>query len=525
MTVRLMRARVSAAPPALALLCAAAALAGCAAGAPEEPPALTGARAPEDRAAELAAGPQSAGAAQVTVQLVPRAGVSGLQRVNFAVPLPQGLLTSASQVRVVRSGAELSAGRRALASYPDGSLRSVQIQLDLQVNGSTSVEVRLGEAPTTPALSLVPAANTLVLSNGSDVPRVWAVLPAAWLTASGAFGPLATSASVAGTPLAAWDEGCDYEAYDDEAFHALKSDGTVWLYDRGTTMYRGYARTGAQGRLITAYRETSIYRRGLSGSGASLTIGVPGKTDDLKYYYAQNMAIHYLLTGDDRFRESAEQVAYKMSLMWDPWYDGGFWTERNAGFVLLAYTWAAMVSDNRAAEMTALADDAVDAFLEVQASNPPGYNSATARCFAHTADAHGEDFGYWGCSPWMSAILADGLDGYAALRGGARATAARESLVKLGRHIAQQGRDGEGRPYYWMGVGTSQDEEDGYEEHWGEAAYIVGMAWFHGGKQEASLKQAADQLVQGFRTRGEAPHMRSFNWQCRSAVAAPYFLK
>jgi hypothetical protein len=125
----------------------------------------------------------------------------------------------------------------------------------------------------------------------------------------------------------------------------------------------------------------------------------------------------------------------------------------------------------------------------------------------------------------MSAIVADGLDAYATERSGARQTAARQALVKLGRAFAQQGRDGDGRPFYWMGVGTNQDEDDDWEEHWGESAYVIAMAWYHGGKSEPALKTAANQLVKGFGDRGEAPHMRSFNWQCRSAVATPFYLK
>jgi len=62
-------------------------------------------------------------------------------------------------------------------------------------------------------------------------------------------------------------------------------------------------------RSRARYRETAIYRAALTGSGSSLTIGVPGKAGDLKYYYTQNMALHYLMMGDDRFRESAEQLA------------------------------------------------------------------------------------------------------------------------------------------------------------------------------------------------------------------------
>ena len=173
------------------------------------------------------------------------------------------------------------------------------------------------------------------------------------------------------------------------------------------------------------------------------------------------MAIHYLLTGDDRFRESAEQIAERAADLWDPTYSGDandFWTERHAGFQLLAYVAAMTVSDDKAAEFQALADTAVQTFLEVQATYPAGYDDPAARCFAHDAAAHGEDFGYFGCSPWMSAILADGLEGYAIERGGSEAQAARQSIVELGRIVARDGRDAEGRPFYWMGVGTDQDE-------------------------------------------------------------------
>ena len=95
-----------------------------------------------------------------------------------------------------------------------------------------------------------------------------------------------------------------------------------------------------------------------------------------------------------------------------PGYAGGadFWTERHAGFGLLAYVWAMIVSDDRARNFEQLADAAVDAYIALQKTYPPGYSDPDARCFAHTADAHGEGGGYFGCSPWMSAILGDGLE-------------------------------------------------------------------------------------------------------------------
>jgi hypothetical protein len=51
------------------------------------------------------------------------------------------------------------------------------------------------------------------------------------------------------------------------------------------------------------------------------------------------------------------------------------------------------------------------------------------------------------------------------------------------------------------------------------------MAYFHGGKTDASLKTAAEQMLAGLKSYGTVPHLRSFNWQCRSAVATPYYLK
>lgn len=463
----------------------------------------------------------------LTVHLTPRAGVSGAQRVSFAVPVSPGVLDDPSAARVLLAGDELPSARRGIAWHPDGSVRSVQIQVDLDIAGEVDLDVHLGEPPQAGDLDLVEVAETLDPPDGTSGPRVWAQLSAAYLSASGVAGPQIPEADVEGTELAAWSALCDYDAYNVDAFLSMSDDASVWLFDRGTALYRGHARRGDLGTLESAYREAAIYRAGITGTGSSTAIGVPGKADDMKYYYSQNMAIHYLLTGDDRFRESAEQIAFKMGEMWNPHYGGGdaFWTERHAGFLLLAYVWAATVSDDRAEELAALADDVVDALVDVQETYPVGYSDPDARCYAHSSDAHGEGYGFFGCSPWMSAIVADGLDAYATLRGGERADKARGSVQKLARIIAEQGRDADGRPYYFMGVGDGNGEPDYFEEHWGESAYILAMAWAQGGKSDAALEQAAGELTHGFATLGEAPHMRSFNWQCRSAVATPYYLK
>ena len=466
----------------------------------------------------------------VVVHLIPGSGVSGMQRVNFAVPLERGQLAEPAQVRVLRAGEELAAGRRALARHRDGSVRSVQLQVELVVGAELDLEVRLGEAATGSELSLVPVVDTLVTANGEQGPRVWAVLPAAWLSQSGFAGPLVPEAEVQDQPSAAWTTLCDYDRYDLEEFMSsgYESDRAVWLFDRGTALYRGYARRGDAATLRSAYIETALYRNRITGTGADARNGVPPDgAEDVKYTYAQNLALHYLLSGDDRFRESAEHMALALSELWsDPGYDGGddFWTERHAGFGLLGFVWAMIASDDRGTELRTLADEAVDAYLDVQASYPPGYADPDARCFAHTGEAHGEGGAYFGCSPWMSAILADGLEQYARESDAARAATVRESLVRLGRIVAERGIQPDGRPYYFMGVGTDENLLDEYDEHIGESAYLIAMAWHFSGRTDDSLRAAADGLVERLRSDGTVPHVRSFNWQCRSAIAAPWFL-
>jgi hypothetical protein len=81
------------------------------------------------------------------VHLVPQDGVTGTQRINFAVPLVPGRLSNAALVTVNSGGVEVPAFSRGLASHPDGSLHSVQIQIDLDLAAEADVAVELGANP------------------------------------------------------------------------------------------------------------------------------------------------------------------------------------------------------------------------------------------------------------------------------------------------------------------------------------------------------------------------------------------
>jgi hypothetical protein len=125
----------------------------------------------------------------------------------------------------------------------------------------------------------------------------------------------------------------------------------------------------------------------------------------------------------------------------------------------------------------------------------------------------------------MSAILGDALEQYARETTEASAMAVRDSLVKLGRIIAERGIQPDGRPYYFMGVGSDENMLEEYDEHFGESAYLIAMAWHFSGRSDDALRGAADALVESLSSDGTIPHVRSFNWQCRSAVAGAWFLQ
>gem|GEM_PF-1338716 len=470
-----------------------------------------------------------------TVRLSPGPGVSGRQRVSFALPLAPGQSRQV-ELRALAGGAELPTGSRGLARWPDGSWRSLAVQTEVDVPATQTIELELGPART--ALPLVPVADTLIDEQLGgvtfSVPAVWATLEAETLSGSGVFGRLIPESASQLAPASAWARLCDYGRWDTQAFLSggALTAREVWLYDRPTVLYRGYARRGDLPTLQSAYREASLYFARVSLRGGTATLDLPqGGGTDAKYVYTQGLAYHYLLSGDDRYREAAEGLATLADGLFDPEYTSGqHWTERHAGFTLLAAVHAAIISDDRAAELWATAARRVAAYLAVQASysETPANSAASARCFGHDKVAADENDPYPAtmvCSPWMSAILADALDTYASEVGGAEATRVQASLVSLGRRLAASDDvSPEGQPHYVLGV-DGLGVPDEYHEHWGETAYVVALADLLSGRSDPVLDQAARRLADGFANLGEVGQVRSFNWQCRSGVSTPGLLR
>jgi len=457
--------------------------------------------------------------------------------VNVGLPLADGTPpTTPIAVRI--NGTIVATFSRSLATYRSGASRAFQLQFDAPATAATA-DVLIGT--TAPTLA-VAAVDSLLQDEalGSAMvrtPRVWVTLPATWLTASTVAGHLLPNTQVTTAPLNAWTTLCNATQYGSSAFAPQMGTAGSWLYDRGTALYRAYAVTGSIGPLQSAWRETDLYRQRLLASSSTPPSG------DLKYNYTQNLALHYLLSGDDRFREAAETIAGRATVSG---YTGaistGFWTERHAGFGLLANVYAARVSDDQAATFRTRADTIVGNLEAIQntalnlAGAPANKNlPATHRCFAHTPQAH--DISEYVnldssmpatlvCSPWMSAIVAEGLEAWADDAAAADRTRGLDAIVRLGRRLTNPDNRNAtgGRPHYLLGLDGANAPDD-FDEHWGETAYVGAMAFHYSGRTDTTLRTNTMHFVSGFAADGSIGQLRSYNWQCRAALATPYYLQ
>jgi hypothetical protein len=472
----------------------------------------------------------------VTVTLTRASGVTGTQRINVGVPVADGIPPS-TPIAARISGAIVPTFVRSLATFASGNSRSFQVQFDAPATATTAV-LELGVSA--PSLAAEPVDSLLRdEALGTAVvrtPRVWATLPASWVLTSTALGRFLPNSALTTAPLNAWRSKCNPLTWDSTAFAPQMSTAGAWLYDRGTALYRAWTVSGSIGSFQSAWRETDLYRQRLLANSTT-----PPSTD-LKYNYTQNLAFHYLLTGDDRFREAAEVIAGRSPLnAYTGALSPSFWTERHAGFGLLANVYAARVSDDQAATFRARADTILTNLVAIQnaplsLTGAPAAKmlDATFRCFAHTPQAHdpSEYVNLDGppatlvCSPWMSALVAEGLEAFADDAPPARRTVALEALVRLGRRLVNPDNRNVsgGRPHYLLGL-DGANAPDGFDEHWGEVAYVGALAWHYSGRTDATLRTNTMHYLTGFSSAGQIGQLRSFNWQCRAALATPFYLQ
>ena len=486
---------------------------------------------------------------EVAVTLEGRATDLGNELVSFGLPLPFGFLTDPRKVRVLaEDGQETTAAVRSLEPWRnggrEGGVRSLLIQFksDFSRKHTKRVRVLFHQARQEGSHEFVPVSQTLIDEAGLKGPRVTALLPARWLCDSRIVGPQ--------TPATSSGEYAAYDRFVENNFPGSLAylDSQVyheWLFDRTSTYYKMYARTGDRKFLDAAYHTAHFVRQHTKPDGpdaGSFTLKGP----DLKYVYPRAMHIHYLLTGDERALVAGKLMAqyclknqepvYRPHLIKpvplgvDPERGRKFWTLRHQAYGLLGILHGWEMTGDRAYWLKAR--ECVAAYYEHQQQPPDGKPAdGSLRQDWELYDPNEATF-KGATSAWMMALLLDPLFHYWTLTGDKRVP---EIVVKWCDFLDRQGMVPNGSmAYYVINCFARFDPTaprgalgPDMEMHNPEIAYTFALGIFFSQepKRRKAYRERFERLFPLAVTLDVNHPARAFNWAFQFSSQLIYFLQ
>jgi len=342
--------------------------------------------------------------------------------VTLGIPFAPGQLTDAKQLRIVdASGSEVPAHIEPTLRwhFKDGSIRAVRAQFHAPLKGDTATLYFALDQPRTADAPAWSYADGLVDGEGGmRVPGVLATLSPEWMSESLIAGP-----QQAAVPATAYDK---YVARQFEWAKKLPTgESSAWLFDRTTTLYKQYVRTGRFDYLQAAVASYRFYMSHLRRTGPPFHPFCGGGWEfdgvnpcDVKYVYIEPILLSLALSGDDSQHDAA--LVRRMVDLWDA---GGWtgilgpyektdqlYTERNTGLGLLAVVSAYELTGD--AHYRKDIEDRVGWLQKHQQTNPDGQpadGSWRHSWQRHEGDEYNAATDVRGASPWMSENIIDGL--------------------------------------------------------------------------------------------------------------------
>jgi len=470
-----------------------------------------------------------------TIRLIPATTSPGTNElVSLAIPFPPDTLTDASRLRILdENGNEVPAYVAPKVYWyfkPNtAAIRSVLVQF--RRSFSSSAEQRVTFDYSAPRLQNLAAPNyaegLMIGKSSTEIPRILPALTAEWLTSSLVAGPQITKGQNTAYP--------DYETWF-EAYYAqarnydYSADYTVWLFDRATAIYKQYIRTGNPDYLREAYNSATFYRSRINTSGSCIgSFNLGGKNCDAKYNYTEPFALHYMLTGDDRFVQTIRDVAEGWNNGFDPDYTvgNGFWTERHAGFGWLAaiHAYEALGTQSYRDRMNYYANT-----LFAHVTTPPDGQGADG-CWRHDANDHDAsefDSNYAGCSPWMTTMILDAMWQYWFITSDTRVGPAARNFASFMQSYGWAASD---RSYYFASskvpasqYANSQDADT--DLHNMEMIFIYSMAYgFDTNSANRLAYTSRITTARSIFTYGAISTKRAFNWAFRGTSAFVHLMR
>ncbi len=460
------------------------------------------------------------------------AGNAAAVPVSVGIPFPPGALKDAHLLRILDAkGEEVPAAVQVTLRwhFKDGSIRAVRAQFRVpQAAKETSFYFAVGQPRTRDAAGWAYAEGLVDGGEGLRVPMALATLTPEWLCASLIAGPQ--------VPAAPGEAYAGYVATQFEWARALPSkDPTAWLFDRPSTLFKAYVRTGSYEYLQAAEQSYRFYMKYIRRDGFPESPVCAGgwtygdKPCDVKYVYVEPILLALALTGDDSEHDTA--TVDKMMTLWD---NGGwnnrpgpysapstYFTERLAGLGLIETVSAyELTGDPR---YKARIDARIGWLYEHQHDNPDrlGNDGSWRNSWnLHENDSWKPNDDVRGASPWMSENIIDGLWHAWLVTGDPRIP---EMISGFGRYLERYGwidactpgairttgatrAPGAGGQiaWYWSSAHATpaaltkiQESEGWYSDaHNVELVMPVAAAWYfeRDPKQSAALKRRFDAL-------------------------------
>jgi len=481
------------------------------------------------------------------------AGQGDAMPVSVGIPFPPGVLRDAKALRIVDAqGKEFGADVKVMLTwhFRDGSIRAVRAQFRA---AQGTYYFAVGE-PRQASVAGWPYADGLVKGKLAAV----ATLTPQWLAASLIAGPQSVAA-----------KGEAYARFVDAQFDWARElpvkDTTAWLFDRPSTLFKAYVRTGRADYLQAAEESYRWYMAGIKRDGfpESPSCGggwLPdGKPCDVKYVYIEPILLAVGLTGDDSMHDAAT-----VTKMADLWASGGwnnapgpyrspqdYFTERLAGLGLIETVAAfELTGDKRDRERI---EDRIGWLDAHQKHNPDGLGddgSWRNSWNVHENDPHGDN-DVRGASPWMSENIIDGLWHAWLVTDDARIP---PMIVDFGRYLERygwidpkllvsphnwrndcSGPDGQ-IAWYWSSshakpadITKIQESEGWYSDgHTVELGLAVAAAHYFttDPAQAAALQKRFDAIANSYSPSCAAisDTLRRFNWNNRGAGVAQWMM-
>jgi hypothetical protein len=486
------------------------------------------------------------------ITLESQVGAARQELVNIGVPFAPGLVFDVGRIRIETDrGTTVPAAVRVLerwrprpgAGSTEESVRAAQIQfkLDFASNRPIGVQLVISDRPASVSDDFVPVRATLLDPDGLKGPRVVARLNPDWLCASEIVG-LQTPAHLSGA-FGGYDRFVErsfpgsLRYLDSDVYHH-------WLFDRTSTYYTQYVRSGERRYLQAASHCASFVRLHTDMASPDAGTFVP-KGPDVKYVYPRAMHIHYVLTGDERAIEAGKAMARFCLQRWDPWYrpdqyvqpplgvdpekDRKFWSTRHEAYGLLGVLHGWEMTGDEVYWRRII--EYLDALAAHQAQPPDGRPADGSWRQNWALYDPNETLLAGGASPWMTAILLSALFHAWRVTGDDRVPG---MITRWCGFLDRKGfiPDGSRAHYIVDCVGEHHVDEapgpqgQGMERHSTELAYSFAMGYFlsKDSDERSRFRQRFDRLFEIAQKIDANKPERCYNWAFQASSQLVYFM-